>query len=113
VYLHDTPSDGAFLRAMRAVSHGCVRLEQPAVLAEYVLGGASGWNGTKVRRAMAAGREQFVKLPDALPVHLVYFTAMVDSADGLRILPDVYGLDTKMTRGLADRYIGRTINFSL
>jgi murein L,D-transpeptidase YcbB/YkuD len=114
VYLHDTPADGAFSRAMRALSHGCVRLEQPEVLAEYVLNGSGGWTGARIKHAMAAGKEQYVKLPAPLPVHLVYFTATVDAAGVLRILPDIYGIDAKqLRRPLADYFIGRSLNFSL
>lgn len=99
VYLHDTPSDGAFGRVMRALSHGCVRLEQPDVLAAYALGaadGTNGWTDAKIKRAMASGREQFVKLPAPIRVHLVYFTAAVNSDGALVFLPDIYHLDTRV-----------------
>ncbi len=99
VYLHDTPTTSAFAQTMRAVSHGCVRLEHPEALAEYVLNGENGWTGARVKRAMNAGPEQFVRLPSALPVHLVYFTAMVDSDGVLRILPDIYGIDARQISG--------------
>lgn len=93
VYLHDTPSDGAFTRAVRALSHGCVRLEKPETLAEYLLRDQLGWTSSRVRRAMTSGREQYVRLAGPVPVHLVYFTASVDADGALRILPDVYGYD--------------------
>lgn len=93
VYLHDTPPDGAFSRATRALSHGCVRLEHPRMLAEYLLDGQKGWTPAKISKAMASGKEQYVKFPAPLPVHLVYFTAIVDANGALTILPDIYGYD--------------------
>lgn len=95
VYLHDTPSDGSFAQTVRALSHGCVRLEQPAVLAEYVLRELSGWTPSRITRAMNQRSEQYVKLAAPLPVHLAYFTASVDAGGALRLLPDIYGYDLR------------------
>jgi murein L,D-transpeptidase YcbB/YkuD len=98
VYLHDTPSDGAFGRVMRALSHGCVRLERPDLLAAYALAGEDGWTEARIRRAMDSGREQFVKLPAPVRVHLVYFTVSVDADGTLVFLPDIYRLDSRVPR---------------
>ena len=38
VYLHDTPNRSLFNAQKRAFSHGCVRLDQPFRLGEFVLG---------------------------------------------------------------------------
>jgi murein L,D-transpeptidase YcbB/YkuD len=95
VYLHDTPADALFARTGRAFSHGCVRVEQPEALAEYVLRGDDRWNETKIRDAMNAGVQEGVKLKTSIPVHIVYFTATVDENGGLHLLTDVYGYDAK------------------
>lgn len=103
VYLHDTPADATFGRVMRALSHGCVRLEQPEVLAAYALAnedGDAGWTDARIRRAMSSGREQFVKLPAPISVHLVYFTASVNPRGELVFLNDIYNLDTRGPRRL-------------
>jgi murein L,D-transpeptidase YcbB/YkuD len=93
VYLHDTPSDQLFARPGRAFSHGCVRVEEPQALAEYVLGGLSDWTPERIAEAMHSGTEKHVKLPEPLPVHLVYFTVWPDETGGLRFHGDVYGHD--------------------
>jgi murein L,D-transpeptidase YcbB/YkuD len=93
VYLHDTPADSLFAREGRAFSHGCVRVEQPEVLARYVLRDAADWDAEKIRTAMHAGVEKHVKLTAPIPVHLVYFTAMPGPDDRLRFFRDIYGLD--------------------
>ena len=95
VYLHDTPADSLFSRQGRALSHGCVRVEEPETLANYVLRGYSEWPTEKILTAMNAGDEQHVKLKDAIPVHIVYFTAWVDDDGGMHFQPDVYGYDAR------------------
>src|SRR6185295_12286687 len=62
VYLHDTPAASLFRRDRRALSHGCVRLEQPAALAEYVLADQPDWTPERIREAMHAGAERTVRL---------------------------------------------------
>jgi L,D-transpeptidase YcbB len=98
VYLHDTPADGLFAPAARAFSHGCVRVEEPEALAEYVLRDRSEWTKERISSAMNAGVERYVKLDQTIPVHIVYFTAWVDEKDGLHFLPDVYGYDARQTK---------------
>ena len=56
VYLHDTPADSLFARASRSFSHGCVRLEQPEKLAEYVLRDQPEWTADRIIDAMHARR---------------------------------------------------------
>lgn len=93
VYLHDTPADALFAKPGRAFSHGCVRVEEPEVLAEYVLKGYSEWPEQRIFDAMHSGNEQHVKLKKKIPVHIVYFTAWVDENGGLHFQPDIYGYD--------------------
>jgi murein L,D-transpeptidase YcbB/YkuD len=93
VYLHDTPADALFARSGRALSHGCVRLEQPEALAQYVLRDMPEWDDRRIRDAMNAGVEKPVALKEKLPVHIVYFTAWPRSDGGFDTWPDVYGYD--------------------
>jgi murein L,D-transpeptidase YcbB/YkuD len=103
VYLHDTPTDSLFARASRSFSHGCVRLENPMALAEYVLRDQPEWTRERIEEAMNAEQERTVKLRSAIPVYLGYFTARV-SADGImQFRRDVYDIDRRQTILLADR----------
>jgi L,D-transpeptidase YcbB len=96
VYMHDTPSRALFESDMRAFSHGCVRVEGPLRLAELVLGGAAaGWPAGRISAAIG-GPERTVFLPQALPIHIEYFTEFVDEIGALRERPDVYGLTQKV-----------------
>jgi len=97
VYLHDTPADSLFARATRSFSHGCVRLEQPDKLAQYVLADQPSWTTERIAEAMHGGQETTVKLSRSLPVYLGYFTARV-SADGiLQFRSDLYGIDGRQS----------------
>ncbi len=95
VYLHDSPADELFARPGRALSHGCIRVEEPETMAMYVLKDDPAWDTPKILAAMNAGVEKAVKLKQPIPVHIVYFTAWVDEKGGLHYQPDVYGYDTK------------------
>lgn len=93
VYLHDTPGDALFNRPKRTLSHGCIRVEKPVSLAEYVLGDQPQWTSAKIASAMHAKREQTAKLAKPLPVHIGYWTAWVEEDGDVTFTDDPYGLD--------------------
>ena len=93
VYLHDTPTDQLFGKPTRAFSHGCIRVEEPEQLAQYVLRDYPEWDESSIGQAMHSGNEKHVKLKEKIPVHIVYFTAWVDENGGLHFQPDIYGYD--------------------
>jgi murein L,D-transpeptidase YcbB/YkuD len=95
IYLHDTPSDSLFARANRALSHGCVRVEEPEKLARHVLRAHPEWTGERIVAAMRSGAERGVKLDTELPVHIAYFTAWVNDEGKVAFYPDVYGHDRR------------------
>ena len=96
VYLHDTPAQSLFERVERDFSHGCVRLDEPMKLAQYVLRDQPEWTDEKITAAMDAGTERSVALKQPLPIYLVYFTAWEDNGV-LQTVPDVYGIDRRHT----------------
>ena len=95
VYLHDTPSRSLFNKERRALSHGCIRVENPVGLAQYLLRDKPEWTPEKISAAMNAGQEQGVPLKHHIPVHLAYFTAWVNSDGSVTYTDDPYGLDAK------------------
>ena len=103
VYLHDTPADSLFARASRSFSHGCVRIENPQALAQYVLKDQPEWTPDRIQQAMHAGQERTVKLRSAIPVYLGYWTARVSGDGVLQFRRDVYGIDGRQSSLLADR----------
>lgn len=101
VYMHDTPTKSLFARARRDFSHGCIRLEHAADLAEWLLPDQDGWTREKIEAAMQ-GEETFsVKLRQPVPVMTMYLTAVVAAGGEVRFYEDIYGDDATLERELA------------
>ena len=104
VYLHDTPATRLFGRARRDFSHGCVRVEDPVTLAQWLLNDQLDWTRERIQAAMAGTSPLRVDLTQPLPVILFYMTAMVMPDDqGLYFADDIYRHDTRLARALASR----------
>ncbi len=102
VYLHGTPEQALFTRARRDFSHGCVRVEDPVALAEWVLQGRSEWTRSRILGAMSGDRPRPVTLTHSIRVILFYLTAVVMPQDGrMYFADDIYGHDTRLDRALA------------
>lgn len=93
ICLHDTPERAAFTRPKRALSHGCIRLESALELAGALLRGNPAWGREPLAAAIERGEQRDILLPEPVPVHLVYWTAWIDSVGTLQFRDDVYGLD--------------------
>lgn len=98
IFLHDTPERALFNQPVRPFSAGCIRLEQPVILAQHLLG--AGWTAERIEAAMKAGDTQTLRLSSSLPVHVVYWTAWADADGRAHFREDVYGRD----RGIAACY---------
>ncbi len=96
VYLHDTPTRALFATAKRAYSHGCVRVDQPFDFAKAVMGPGSKWSEDRLKDLIGGGHERYVFLPEALPIHIEYFTAFVDANGHLQLRKDIYGYTHKI-----------------
>jgi L,D-transpeptidase YcbB len=104
VYMHGTPEHALFAHADRAMSHGCVRVEDPAKLAAWVLRDNPAWTNEKIQAAMNASQSQRVSLPKPIPVLIVYTTAAVDESGTVGFFADIYGQDAKLEQALAKGY---------
>lgn len=96
IYFHDTPAKALFDKDVRAYSHGCIRLGEPAKLANYLLND-DGWDMNKINAAMNKGEEQHVKVKQPVPVFISYYTAWVNDAGKLQFRDDIYGHDASVS----------------
>ena len=104
VYLHGTPERALFSRASRAFSHGCIRVEDPATLAAWVLKDDPSWTTERIRSAMNSNESLRVNLPKPIAVLVLYGTAIVEENGDVHFLQDIYGQDAKLARALAGGY---------
>jgi L,D-transpeptidase YcbB len=104
VYLHDTPSRELFARARRDFSSGCIRIEKPIELAEYLLRSHPDWTPEKIRLALTGDEsvEATVKLPEAVNIHILYWTVWVGKDDLIHFSPDVYERDKVLDDALQE-----------
>lgn len=96
IYFHDTPAKGLFNRDNRAYSHGCIRLSDPVKMASWLLEDNTKWTAEKIDSAMNLAKEKYVKLENAVPVMITYYTAWVDKNGALQFRKDIYGHDSKL-----------------
>ena len=99
VYLHDTPDRHLFTRSERSFSSGCIRIERPLDLAQYLLEG-KGRNCDEILDLLQGDHPVRVNLPEAIPVHLLYFTAWVDHTGTLQFRKDPYWRDLGLEEAL-------------
>jgi L,D-transpeptidase YcbB len=104
VYMHDTPEQEFFSKSRRDFSHGCIRLEQPAELAAWVLRNNPGWDLERVRAAMHGTTTEQVNLAHPIPVLIVYGTVFVDENGTVRFYDDIYGHDAELEKVLEKGY---------
>ncbi len=119
VYQHDSNQKYLFANTMRAASHGCMRVEDPAKYAEVLLSitrPGDGYTADRIRR-MFGNSENEIRFNSPMPVHLTYQTAFVDDQGKLQFRDDIYGRDKDLLailkgdqRAVADVAIERKDN---
>ncbi|MEQ1652068.1 MAG: L,D-transpeptidase family protein [Hyphomicrobium sp.] len=107
VYMHDTPQKALFGQSFRALSHGCMRVENPRRFAEVLLAEDKGWSPEKVS-GMYGGGTRDVTLDKPVPVYLTYFTASVDETGKVQKFGDLYGHDDRLMSALQGKAVRYT-----
>jgi len=100
VYIHDTPARSLFTREDRALSHGCIRIQDPATFAGLLLKSNSSWTAEKINSAMHQTHEQIVTLDRKIPVVLLYLTFWADSKGQGHFRQDIYDRDEEVLEAL-------------
>ncbi len=102
IYLHSTPATELFDHTRRDFSHGCIRLQEPEKLADWVLRDQPEWAPDKIHDAMENGEDnKIVSLTHPIPVLIFYETARVDDDGKVYFFDDIYGYDKDMEAVLA------------
>jgi murein L,D-transpeptidase YcbB/YkuD len=105
IYLHGTDAPLLFSQDVRDLSHGCIRVDQPADLVAWVLRNNPGWDVERVKALMNGDQENLqVNLVRRIPVLIVYGTAAVNEENQIRFFDDIYGYDAELQKALAAGY---------
>jgi L,D-transpeptidase YcbB len=104
VYMHGTPAPHLFARTRRDFSHGCIRVENPTALAEWVLRDVPGWTRERIESAMQAERPTQANLREPLRVVIFYDTVHVNSENVVHFVSDIYGHDRILDEALERGY---------
>lgn len=100
VYQHDTPNKNLFAQSHRALSHGCMRVQNPEQYAEELLAVSQPKEAMTVDRIrdLYGDEERTIRLEHPIPVHVTYQTAYVDEKGRLATRDDIYGLDAAILK---------------
>ena len=95
VYLHDTNHRELFGKTDRSLSSGCVRVQNPMELTEYLLDDGKNWNLEKITETLKSEKTQSVKFKSDIYIYQFYWTAWSDK-NTLQFRPDIYDLDNEL-----------------
>ena len=95
VYLHDTNHRDYFTKSMRSLSSGCVRVDNPLALTEYLLDDATLWNLEKITETLQSEKTKQVRIKKEAYVHILYWTAWSEK-NRLVFRDDIYNLDADL-----------------
>ena len=101
IYMHDTSAPWLFGRARRDLSHGCIRVEKAADLAEWVLRDEAGWTRARIAKAMQGSDSIAVRISQPIQVVTMYATAVVLEHGDVHFFNDIYGEDEVLEKALA------------
>ena len=99
IYMHDTSARWLFEKERRDFSHGCIRVEKPEALAEWVLRGQGGWSLDRIYAAIHGTESVSVKVKRPIQIVIMYSTAVVMKNGEVHFLEDIYGEDRVLERG--------------
>ena len=99
VYLHDTNSRGYFDKDIRALSSGCIRIQYPFELTEYLLDDSEKWNLKKINETINTKKTIQVNFNKEIYIHILYWTAWSENGI-LQFRDDLYNYDVDLYKKL-------------
>ncbi len=100
IYLHDTPAQALFARAVRAFSHGCIRTQYVRDFAAALLAPTGQWSRATIDQTVERGRTVSARLSAPIPVYIAYFTAAATNDGDIVTYADIYGRDAPIRQAL-------------
>ncbi|MCF8107072.1 MAG: L,D-transpeptidase family protein, partial [Desulfohalobiaceae bacterium] len=100
VYIHDTPQKHLFKVRERTFSHGCIRCQDPVLLAAFVLEYDPEWSLERINEVLVRGKRKVIFPSGKCQVELIYATAWVDEQEVLQFRKDVYDRDKPLWEAL-------------
>ncbi len=107
VYMHDTTQKNLFAQAVRAESHGCMRVQNPQQLALILLHHDQDWSQANIDQALYS-EDNHVQLKKKIPVYITYFTVKVNDDGTVSTFNDIYGHDARMIAALSGKPVYET-----
>lgn len=106
VYMHDTDNRKLFNREMRALSHGCVRVDKFFDFAKFLIREDSvKYPVDSLEEDLLREKQKYVYIRKPIAVYINYYTAEVDDNNALQLFIDIYRKDEKMRSALEQKKI--------
>ena len=100
IFLHDTPARDLFEKKVRTFSSGCIRIEKPFDLADYLLRDDAKWHKMEFTKRVFSGVNRTIGIKPHFPIYLLYWTAWVDENGTINFRPDIYGRNWELDKNL-------------
>lgn len=99
IYLHDTSNRALFAGADRALSHGCIRVDDPVGLAERVID-SSEWDLAALEAALVDYETKTIPLTTPMPAYVLYLTASARDDGAVFYFDDLYQRDAAVVAAI-------------
>lgn len=100
VYLHDTNAKRFFKKALRANSHGCVRVEKAIEMAQFLLSEGNPYcSPDDLEQYIEAGQQRLVCV-NPIDLRIRYYTCEARKDGSVYFHPDVYSRDGQLMEAL-------------
>ncbi len=99
VYLHDTNHRDFFGKQKLSLSSGCVRVQNPLELAEYLLSEETNWDVKKISKTLQSKKTKYIKIQKEVNIYILYWTAWSEN-NTLIFRDDIYNLDAVLNKKL-------------
>ena len=100
VYLHDTPNQLGYDRRLRAMSWGCIHVQDPLELAAWMIDDPRTWSLETIQAQVKSKKTKTIHFDEPVRVSLFYWTVDIDDDGSLEFLTDVYQRDRRVLRAL-------------